>query len=65
MSAKILSNELKKADYFYHLHKQAFGTWKEGSMKDCWRDAEGNLCICYESGKWWHYRENNGNVEWW
>ena len=27
-----------------------------------WFDFEGNFCIEYESGKWWHY---NDKGEWW
>lgn len=33
----------------YARHKEAF-------------EEEGNLCIEYESGNWWHYNEKG---EWW
>lgn len=41
-------------------HKSTFENWQEGNPVDYWRDDEGNLCITYESGKWWHYREADG-----
>ena len=46
----------------YDRHKQAFENWSEGEPVKVWFDFEGNLCIEYESGKWWHYNEKG---EWW
>lgn len=46
----------------YNRHKEAFEEWKEGEPVKVWFDFEGNLCIEYESGKWWHYNEKG---EWW
>ena len=42
-------------------HKQAFETWSEGGISKFWFDANHNLCIQYESGRWWRY---NTEGEW-
>lgn len=58
--------KLKIAISYMEEHKKAFGVWNEGAIKDVWTDEEGNLCIKYESGRWWHYRKkDNGELEWW
>ena len=44
------------------MHKQAFEKWKEGDIEKVWLDGQGNLCIEYQSGNWWHY---NDKGEWW
>ena len=46
----------------YARHKEAFEEWGEGEPVKAWFDFEGNFCIEYESGKWWHY---NDKGEWW
>lgn len=46
----------------YARHKEAFEEWREGEPIKAWFDFEGNFCIEYESGKWWHY---NDKGEWW
>lgn len=38
-------------------HRQAVEQWTEGEISKVWFDGAGNLCIEYESGKWWHYDE--------
>lgn len=43
-------------------HKQAFEEWREGDIEKVWLDGQGNLCIEYQSGNWWHY---NDKGEWW
>ena len=45
----------------YARHKEAFEEWGEGEPVKAWFDFEGNFCIEYESGKWWHY---NDKGEW-
>ena len=55
----------RKAEYYHRVHKTVMEQWTEGGMQDCWMDARGNLCIRYESGRWWHYKEREGCVEWW
>ena len=46
----------------YTQHKAAWENWPNGEPVKSWFDAEGNICIEYESGKWWHYNEDG---EWW
>lgn len=43
-------------------HKQASENWENGEPVKTWWDSDGNLCIEYESGNWWHY---NNEGEWW
>jgi len=50
------------ANRYYTVHKSAAGTWDDGQPVKVWHDPDGNICIEYESGKWWHY-SNNGR--WW
>ena len=38
------------------------GEWKEGEIKDFWKDREGNLCIQYKSGNWWHYKDIDSEI---
>lgn len=52
----------QKAIEAYTRHKAASETWSEGNIKRTWVDDDGNLCIEYESGRWWHY---NDKGEWW
>lgn len=52
----------QKAQEHYEAHKKAFEDWKEGGISKVWIDGQGNLCIEYESGNWWHYNEQG---EWW
>lgn len=47
----------KLAAECYSRHKQAFENWNEGEPVKVWFDFNGNLCIEYESGNWWHYNE--------
>lgn len=49
----------------YHKHRDAAGTWEHGFPEKSWIDGDGNLCIRYLDGKWWHYKESNGEIEWW
>lgn len=57
---------MKEAVSYMEEHKKAFENWKEGGIDHVWLDEEGNLCIRYESKKWYHYRRKaNGAVEWW
>lgn len=56
----------EKAEHFAEQHRKAFETWEHGGIKDAWRDQDGNICIAYEDGRWWRYREKAGGViEWW
>ena len=51
---------------FVNAHKKAVENWTDGEVQEIWIDGDGNVCIAYESGKWWHYCEDkNGKIEWW
>lgn len=41
----------------FESHKSAFENWREGEVKEYWIDDDGYLCIRYESGEWWHYKD--------
>lgn len=57
---------LKIAIRYMEEHKKAFEVWSDGAIKEVWTDKDGNLCIKYESGNWWHYKKkDNGEIEWW
>lgn len=46
-------------------HKAAFEDWPCGEMQKAWVDENGNLCIRYEDGTHYHYKEENGSIIWW
>ena len=41
----------------FEKHKSAFEKWQEGDVSEYWIDENGYLCIRYESGEWWHYKD--------
>lgn len=55
----------------YEQHKAVWEKWDKGEPVDHWRDDEGNMCIRYANGEWFHYRINPGAegeapfLEWW
>lgn len=49
----------------YQTHKSYFENWYYGKPVESWRDKDGNLCIRYQSGRWFHYRQNKGRLECW
>lgn len=46
----------------YKMHKAAWENWPYGEPVKTWFDDDGNFCIEYESGEWYHYNEKG---EWW
>lgn len=46
-------------DFCYETHKKVFENWTEGKPIQYWEEPNGVMCVRYESGKWWHYRNNN------
>lgn len=46
-------------------HMAAFEEWPHGPMKEIWTDEDGYLCIRYMDGRYWHYKEENGEIIWW
>lgn len=56
----------EKAQKFYDAHKAAFENWDYGDISKVWTDENGNICIEYESGRWWHYAiDDNDNIIFW
>lgn len=51
-------------EYYSKKHMAACENWRDGAPVDSWIDADGYYCIRYESGKWWHYSDANGPLEW-
>ncbi len=57
---------LQMAVQAYEEHKKKFETWPYGQIVECWKDENGNVCIRYEKGKWWHYKNiGTPQMEWW
>ena len=57
---------MKQAKMYYAFHRSLFDHWEHGEIAETWTDQEGNTCIRYESGSWWHYKTTkNGEVEFW
>lgn len=46
----------------YEAHRKACERWTHGEPTKVWLDPDGNVCIEYEDGQWWHYGLNG---EWW
>lgn len=58
---KLKSLMEQRATDCFTKHKGACDNWQEGDISKIWIDTQGNLCIEYESGKYWHY---NDKGEW-
>lgn len=52
----------KLAVELFEIHKSTVEDWQNGEIQKIWFDHNGNLCIEYTSGNWWHYNEKG---EWW
>lgn len=58
------------AEFCMEEHKKAFENWTQGNIVDCWEDENGNTCVKYDSGNWWHYKlvyygDDLAVSEWW
>ncbi len=48
------------------IHQKAVEHWQDGKSVEVWKNECGILCITYESGRWWHYKqEGDGSIVWW
>lgn len=55
-----------RAEWFAEQHRKAFEVWEHGDIMDIWSNQHGTICIVYDDGCWWRYREKAGGViEWW
>lgn len=59
--ADIRDNMESLTKLYYENHKKSCDPWENGAPAKSWWDKEGNLCIEYKNGKWWHY---NDHGEW-
>lgn len=57
--------EKELVELAYQTHKQAFSSWREGQPVESWVEPGCDICVKYESGKWWHYRNLLTEPEWW
>lgn len=46
-------------------HCKAHKQWTHGEPVEIWRDEYYFLCVRYEDGSWWHYRQAENGFEWW
>lgn len=60
-----ISTDSKEVQEAFTTHQSAWDQWPYGLPQTAWLDDSGNLCIKYESDDWFHYRQENGSLEWW
>lgn len=48
---------IKLSKWAYQRHREAFENWNEGEPVEAWFDDDNNVCVKYQSGKWWHYKD--------
>lgn len=67
MAAVMSKSEMKQlAELAMKKHKAVVSNWREGRIKKVWQDEDGNLCVMYNSGHWWHYKNLDKPIpEWW
>lgn len=53
-----------KALAFAEKHVGACEDWSHGQAKGSWINEKGDICIQYEDGCWWYYRETDGCLVW-
>lgn len=46
-------------------HCMAHKRWTHGDPVEIWKDEYEFLCVRYEDGHWWHYRQTETGFEWW
>lgn len=49
----------------YTAHKAAFLKWPYKKPVKSWYDEDGNICVGYESGRWFHYKITQEGITWW
>ena len=58
--------EKEMIDRAYTEHRQAFEVWEHGEPVRAWHEEGCDICIEYESGKWWHYKDLElPFISWW
>ena len=62
----IIDIEQAKAQKFSAVHRMAWENPNHlGKITKVWTDEDGNLCIMYSCGEWYHYRLVGNRLEWW
>ena len=46
-------------------HMDTFCDWPYGDVKKVEVDRDGNLCIHYTGGMYWHYKRKDEEIVWW
>ena len=46
-------------------HSLSVEEWTEGEPVKGWQDVDGNICVEYASGAWWHYKWTPEGLQWW
>lgn len=57
----------ERADEYAKEHREAFESWTHGEIVSAWLH-EGNpdvVCVRYEDGRYWHYKETPEGLRWW
>lgn len=55
----------EQAEEYWHKHMAACEDWTHGTVEKAWIDDDGNTCVQYEDGSWWHYKETSEGLQWW
>lgn len=55
---------MDRARRYAKTHIDACENWPHGGISDVWEEGDGRLCIQYEDGSWWHYKEHDEELEW-
>lgn len=62
---------MQRVEDYVKMHKEILsispllcGSWDKGDIKGIWQETDGTVCISYENGQWFHYREEDGKVVW-
>ena len=55
----------ERAEEYAREHKKACEGWTHGEVEKAWLDDDGNICVQYEDGCWWHYRETEESLVRW
>ena len=62
----IIDIQKAKAQKFSEVHGMAWDNPNHlGEIEKVWQDEDGNLCIQYSCGEWYHYRLVGNRLEWW
>lgn len=62
---------LELVDRAYSSHKSSMEHWQDGEPVKAWFEDGCDICVEYESGNWWHYKDLEMNSDrlpfprWW